>query len=271
MQSTAFGDFYCTGTLCEAGTSSGNTAITFGGGGEASFAHTYAVTSTDPVVTYSDAKVDFSTPVYATSFVADASATPTHSFDDDVAAGTEAKIVGNASADNNGGLSLQVEQGDVNYVHGVTILNKTAGEVVTRIGDANTANYQEVSEAGVTTFVGTSGITKKEVCGSIVVNAATADTLVVSKALYAMTVTDIHCVTDAGTASIHLEECNSSAASCANVDDDVCSGATTPDEDDGTIDSPLIEAGNWWAVEVASVSGADEVTLTFYCTYTVAD
>ena len=121
---------------------------------------------------------DFAGPVTATSFTADSSTTPTLSFDDDVAAGIEARIVANATADNNGDMELQVEDADGVYKTGMEV-KSTGGAVVVRIGgDATSANHIAITEAGALTGEGTATIEADALAGTIPVTVNLAANLV---------------------------------------------------------------------------------------------
>jgi hypothetical protein len=96
---------------------------------------------------------DMAAGVTASSFTADSAASPELGFDDSVAAGTESKIVGNATADNNGGISLQVEEAAATYFEGLKV-SSTAGAVTVEIGGVAGGNDITVSETGVVTFAG---------------------------------------------------------------------------------------------------------------------
>ncbi len=115
---------------------------------ELEISYTYNLSAgTDPIVLYQDDNVDFSTPVSATSFTADPSATPTTQFDDTIDAdGTpEAQIVADANAADNGEISLQVETADGVYTEGLRV-ESNAGVLSSVLSGKNDRNNVAVND-----------------------------------------------------------------------------------------------------------------------------
>lgn len=88
----------------------------------------------------------------------------------------------------------------------------------------------------------------------------TAGTYLVGKSIDGMTIRNINCVVDpAGTGEntvIQIQECDSDGDSCADVDsgtDITCGNTNTAD--DGTLSNPSVDANDWFALEIVSVSG----------------
>jgi hypothetical protein len=95
---------------------------------------------------------------------------------------------------------------------------------------------------------------------------ADADSFLIFKAPYAMTITDIHCIVDPGDAAesavIDIQECDANGDNCATVD-----AAITCDndgaEDDGSLSNGTIDAGDWVLFDVGAVTGTvSNVTAT---------
>ena len=101
-----------------------------------------------------------------------------------------------------------------------------------------------------------------------ITNPVAADSSFLFKAQFAMTITDIHCISEGSTPSITLQilECGSDGTSCAGVD-----GATTITcdsdgaEDDGSLSNGSIDAGDWVSVVYGAPSGT--VTALSYSIY----
>jgi len=97
----------------------------------------------------------------------------------------------------------------------------------------------------------------------------TPDTYGLGKQQVAITITDIHCVTDTGTATIKIMEGSAtSPESGAGVD-----GSTTivcdsdSQEDDGTLSNGTIDAGDWLAIDItAKASTPTVLTVSIYYT-----
>lgn len=87
----------------------------------------------------------------------------------------------------------------------------------------------------------------------------TAGTYLIGKAIDGFTVLTINCIVDPADSGentiLAIHQCNSSGDSCANIDGSTITCSNTGAADDGAISSPTITAGNWWAVNVVSVSG----------------
>ena len=163
------------GTLTWGGTSILETgaALTVGDGTDATITHTYNVsTGTDPVVAYTNDSVDFSTPVTADSFVADASALPSLTFNDSAFAGTEGQIVVNAPTDNDASMRLQVESGSAGtFITPILITTAGSGATTVQIGDCTDAeppsctNYISITEGGILTGEGSATIEADALAG----------------------------------------------------------------------------------------------------------
>lgn len=92
-----------------------------------------------------------------------------------------------------------------------------------------------------------------------VANPATG-TYLIGKAVDGMTVNSINCIVDpAGTGEntvIQLQECDSTGDNCTDVDsgtDITCDNDGAAD--DGSLSNPSIDANDWYALEIVSVSG----------------
>jgi hypothetical protein len=134
-----------------------------------------ASASGDVVITGTDWGATAAGAVSAISFTTAAATTPTMNFDDDVAAGNEARIVADATADNNGEIELQVEEASGTYKTGLEI-KSTGGAVVTKIGgDATSANHFAITEAGALTGEGTATIEAEALTGTVPVASVGAD------------------------------------------------------------------------------------------------
>lgn len=98
----------------------------------------------------------------------------------------------------------------------------------------------------------------------------TSDAFLLFKPEYNITITDIHCIVDPADGSesavIDIQECNSSADSCATVD-----AAITCDndgaEDDGSFSNATVDAGDWILLDGGTVTGTvSNVGVTIYYT-----
>lgn len=77
------------------------------------------------------------------------------------------------------------------------------------------------------------------------------------KAHAAMTVAGIDCITDTGTATLSVQECDSTGASCSGLDgatEIVCD--SNSQSDDGTLSNPSIDTGDWVKVTVSGIASA---------------
>jgi hypothetical protein len=94
------------------------------------------------------------------------------------------------------------------------------------------------------------------------------DDFILMKAPYGMTILTIKGVL-AGTTNVvgQLQECNSSGASCADLDSDITFNGGE-DADDGTLTDSTITSGNWIAWKTTSISGTPTF-LTVTVTYRV--
>jgi hypothetical protein len=88
----------------------------------------------------------------------------------------------------------------------------------------------------------------------------TAGTYLIGKSTDGITIRSIECIVDPAGAGentvIQLQECDSTGDNCADID----SGADiTADNDgatdDGSLSNPSIDSGDWFALEIVSVSG----------------
>ena len=101
-----------------------------------------------------------------------------------------------------------------------------------------------------------------------ILDPVAADSSFLFKAQFAMTITDIHCISEGTTPSITLQilECGADGTSCAGVD-----GATTITcdsdgaEDDGSLSNGSIDAGDWVSVVYGTPSGTvDALSFSIY-------
>jgi hypothetical protein len=82
-----------------------------------------------------------------------------------------------------------------------------------------------------------------------------ADTPIIFKAPYGMTITDIDCIVGAATSAvIDVQECTSAGASCATVDATITCD-TDGAADDGTLSNGSIDAGDWIKLDIGTVTG----------------
>lgn len=102
---------------------------------------------------------------------------------------------------------------------------------------------------------------------SFVITGATSagDFGTVWRSPVAITITAVHCNAVGGTNVIgQLQECDSSGASCADVDSDITCTAGSNVNDDGSLTNPSIDAGDYLGVKTTSVSGTNtRITWTF--------
>jgi hypothetical protein len=82
------------------------------------------------------------------------------------------------------------------------------------------------------------------------------------KAIRAMTVTQISCVTTAGTVSIRFQECDSAASNCTNIDGAVLVCSTTPATDASITVNDSIDADDWVKIVYSAPSSVDWATAT---------
>ena len=118
-------------------------------------------------------------------------------------------------------------------------------------------------------FQGTSGVYKQEICGGFRSGDVSADEHFGQKTLYALNVTDIHCIADTGTATLTLEECSGTGTGCATVEEITCN--TTGGTHVGGIDDAAVAAGAWMNWVISGSPTATEISAVFYCQYTVAE
>ena len=103
---------------------------------------------------------------------------------------------------------------------------------------------------------------------SVVIAGAslTVDTYRLEKEQVAITLTDIHCITDTGTVIIELMEQDSAGANDATVDAPItCDSNGT--EDDGSLTNGTIDAADWLAARIGTeASSPTQVNITWYYT-----
>ncbi len=94
----------------------------------------------------------------------------------------------------------------------------------------------------------------------------TIDTYRLEKEQVAITLTDIHCITDTGTVIIELMEQDSAGANDATVDAPItCDSNGT--EDDGSLTNGTIDAADWLAARIGTeASSPTQVNITWYYT-----
>lgn len=95
---------------------------------------------------------------------------------------------------------------------------------------------------------------------NIPVSNPSAGTYLIGKAIYGFTVKSLNCIVDpSGTGEntvIQLQECDSDGDNCVDVDagtDITCLNTNT--SDDGSLSNAGIDANDWYALEIVSVSG----------------
>jgi hypothetical protein len=89
------------------------------------------------------------------------------------------------------------------------------------------------------------------------IQSPTARTLGFYKAYAAETIANINCITDTGTATLSLQECDATGGSCAGVDgatEIVCD--SNNQADDGTLSNPTIDTGDWVKIVISGVAGS---------------
>lgn len=96
---------------------------------------------------------------------------------------------------------------------------------------------------------------------NIPVSNPSAGTYLIGKSIDGMTIRSINCLVDPSDSGentvIQIQECDSNGDSCADVDsgtDITCGNTNTAD--DGSLSNPSIDANDWYALEIVSVSGA---------------
>lgn len=107
----------------------------------------------------------------------------------------------------------------------------------------------------------------------VIPSVADTDDMLIMKAPYGMVITAINCIVSAATsATINIQECNSTGGSCVDMasSDLVCStsGASTTT----FVDAPnpaLIDSGDWIKLDIPSISGTPRI-LTVTVSYTIA-
>jgi len=99
----------------------------------------------------------------------------------------------------------------------------------------------------------------------VVLEPDAADAIDLLKAPAAITITDIHCITDAGTVVIDIQECTSTGATCVTVDATISCDSDGA-EDDGAFTNGTIDAADWVHLEMGTVTTAIQVAITIYYT-----
>lgn len=113
-------------------------------------------------------------------------------------------------------------------------------------------------------------ITYKHTLKKTLESPADADSFLIYKAPYALTITDIECIVDPADTSesvvIDIQECGSTGDSCTTVDATITcdnDGAS----DDGTLTNGAIDSGDWINWDIGTVTGTVtqvSVTITHY-------
>ena len=96
-----------------------------------------------------------------------------------------------------------------------------------------------------------------------------ADAFLIWKAPYALTITDIDCITKAATSAvIDIQECDSAGANCATVDATITCDSDGA-ADDGSLTNGAIDANDWIKLDIGTVTGTvGAVTVTIKYTPT---
>lgn len=98
-------------------------------------------------------------------------------------------------------------------------------------------------------------------------SALTVATYPLFKAQVAITITDIHCITDTGTVIMELEEGTATAFDGGAVVDATITCDSNGAEDDGTLTNGTIDAGDWIAARIGTeASSPTMLGVTFYYT-----
>jgi hypothetical protein len=90
------------------------------------------------------------------------------------------------------------------------------------------------------------------------------DAWLIFKDSIGITITDIHCITDTGTAVIDVQECASDGTSCATVDATITCDSDGA-EDDGSLSNGVIDAGDWVNLDIGTVaSSPTKLTISIF-------
>lgn len=110
-----------------------------------------------------------------TSLTLSAATTPVLELDDDVASDTavESRINGDATADDNGRIRLQVEENADGTYYTAIDVQSTAGAVTTQLGGNGGANHIKIAEGGILTGEGTATIEADALAGNIDIGTGT--------------------------------------------------------------------------------------------------
>ena len=104
----------------------------------------------------------------------------------------------------------------------------------------------------------------------VIESPADADNFLLGKMQDSITITDIHCIVDpadsAESAVIDIQERNSTGDSPATVDAPItCDNDGA--EDDGSLSNGTIDAGDWWSIDIGTVTGTvTQVVVSIYFT-----
>lgn len=113
-------------------------------------------------------------------------------------------------------------------------------------------------------------ITGKQQKNITIESPADADNFLIGKWQEAVTITDIHCIVDPADTGesvvIDIQERNGTGDSPATVDTTItCDNDGA--EDDGTLTNGAIDAGDWWSVDIGTVTGTvTQVSISVYYT-----
>jgi hypothetical protein len=90
----------------------------------------------------------------------------------------------------------------------------------------------------------------------------------IGKLPFGITITDIHCIVDPADSSesvvVDIQERNSTGDSPATVDATItCDNDGA--EDDGTLSNGTLDSGDWWSIDIGTVTGTvTQLSLTVY-------
>lgn len=107
---------------------------------------------------------------------------------------------------------------------------------------------------------------RRQILSVTVLDPSDADSPMILKAPYGMTITDIDCLVDAGSVVIDVQECTSAGASCATVDTTITCDSDGA-ADDGSLTNGSIDAGDWIKLDIGTVTTSTQVAVTI--TYTI--
>lgn len=92
--------------------------------------------------------------------------------------------------------------------------------------------------------------------GGVIEDPTDADAFLLFKPETAITITDINCISVAGTSVvIDIQECDANGGTCGTVDATITCG-TTSSADDGTLTNGAIDANDWIKWDIGNVTGS---------------